>query len=272
MALTAKVHIRTALRNGKTILQNAYSSSPFKLADITEDRSRNELKLMLMSSSPGMLDADDYSFDIDVAKGCHLKVQTQSYQRLFQMKTGAVQSMMVAVAEGGSFTFLPHPAVPHKGSIFTSRNKIFLEDNCTLVWGEVISCGRHLNDEVFQFSSYHAITEIFLEGKLVVKENLLLKPANMQLNAIGHLEGFTHQATLLYINESAVIESLLSLLDSDLQVAKDICFGISTLPVNGLVVRILGRSAEQLFVLLNRLSALMVQPHKTESIKQAAYV
>ena len=272
MALTAKVYIGTALQNGKTILQNAYCSSPFKLADITEDKREKELKLMLMSSSPGMLDGDNYTFDIDVAKGCQLKLQTQSYQRIFQMNTGAVQRMKVSLAEGGSFTYLPHPVVPHKESIFTSRNRLFLEDDCSLLWGEVICCGRHLNNEVFQFSSYHSITEIFVKDKLAVKENLFLQPTQMQLNAIGHLEGFTHQATLLYLNGSAGIAHLLAVLDEDLQMANDICFGISTLPVNGLIIRLLGRRAEQLFLLLNRLSSLILQSDQPHSVQTSAYV
>ena len=96
--------------------------------------------------------------------------------------------------------YLPHLSVPHEGSDFTARNKIYLVDNCSLVWGEVLTCGRKLNGEVFLFSKYHNVTEIFLNNKLIIKENLLIQPGQINVNAIGQLEGYTHQASLIYLD------------------------------------------------------------------------
>jgi len=90
---------------------------------------------MLMSSSPGILDRDEYRMSIEVAEGCSLNLQTQSYQRLFNMKNGALQNMEVHLKEGASFCYIPHPAVPHESSIFVARNKIFLSNNCNFTWG-----------------------------------------------------------------------------------------------------------------------------------------
>ena len=111
------------------------------------------MNLMLMSSSPGVLDGDETTFVVDIATNASLKLETQSYQRIYQMKTGASQSITVNMQAGSLFSYIPFPLVPHKASIFTSRNKIFLSNHCTLQWGEVISCGRKLNNEVFQFTS-----------------------------------------------------------------------------------------------------------------------
>jgi urease accessory protein len=43
---------------------------PFKLADITEDRSEKTLRLMMMTSSPGILDGDEYNIQIEVEEDC----------------------------------------------------------------------------------------------------------------------------------------------------------------------------------------------------------
>ena len=67
MPLKAALHIETALRNGKTILKKAFCTQSFKLADVTEDRRRTALRLMMRSSSPGILDGDDYEIRIEVA-------------------------------------------------------------------------------------------------------------------------------------------------------------------------------------------------------------
>ena len=275
MALKAKLHIETALRDEKTFLKKSFCSPPFKIANVTEEKKQKALQLMVMSSSPGVLDEDEYHIKIEVADGCSLEWQTQSYQRLFQMKKGASQLMDVNLQQGASFIYLPHPSVPHRGAIFLSKNRIHLENDCSLIWGEVISCGRKLNGEVFQFTSYHSITEIFLNDKLVVKENLLLKPAETNLTSIGQLEGYTHQATLIFINEAVNIGKLASQLLEDVSnqfPAKDGTFGVSALPVNGLVVRLLGYKAEQLFGLLKNIASTINLSKQNVLAKPKVYV
>jgi urease accessory protein len=126
-----------------------------------------------------------------------------------------------------------------------------------LIWGEVLTCGRQLNGEAFTFARYHSKTEIFLQDRLVVKENLFLVPAAMDVNSIGQMEGYTHQASFLYINESAAVRDLYSEISELLSGEKDVSFGISLLPVNGLAVRLLGYKGEQLFECLKQISKLI---------------
>lgn len=266
MPLNATLHIDTALKNGKTILQKSYCTQPFKLANITEDRMQKELQLMLMSSSPGILDGDHHAMTITLGEGCCLSVETQSYQRIFQMQKGASQQVHVNMQRGSSFTYLPHPLVPHRDSIFRVKNKVMLDEGCSLLWGEVISCGRKLNGEVFAFSSYHGMTEIFQKNKLVVKENLLLRPREIALKGIGQLEGFTHQATLLYLDEKAAIPALTDALRDTLNEDGRLTLGVSALPVNGLVIRLLGNQAEKLFAQLKTI-AFLLQTQKNMSSK-----
>ncbi len=252
--MIAKLHITTALRNGVTYLKECFFTPPFKVANITEDKKSNKLHLMLMSSSPGILDEDKYELKVELAANCVLELHTQSYQRLFNMKMGATQNMNVHLQPHSSFIYLPHPAVPHEDSIFTAINKIYLEEGCTLVWGEVLTCGRKLNGEVFKFSKYHNCTEIYFHNKLIIKENLLMQPTVINVHSIGQLEGFTHQASLIYLNETADIKRLNKAISEFVSLHEGIVFGISSLQKNGMVVRLLGQKGEQLFNLLQDIS------------------
>lgn len=257
MALKAKVAIEAVLRNGRTVLAHGFCSSPFKIANITEGRQQAALRLMLMSSSPGVLDDDEYEFRINVGEGAALRLETQSYQRIFGMKSEAAQNTVVALAEGASLVYLPHPVVPHEDAAFTACNRIDMERGSSLLWGEVISCGRVLNDEVFRFRRYRSLTEIYRNRRLAVRENFLLQPARINLSAIGQLEGYTHQATLLYLHDDVPVDILAEHLAQKLSLQKDLLFGVSALPVNGLVVRVLGRGAEALFQLQQTLSSMI---------------
>ncbi len=272
MALNGRLHIETGLSEGKTILRKTYCAQPFKLANITEDKKQTDLHLMLMSSSPGVLDGDEYDLQIAVGRGSSLHLQTQSYQRIFQMKRGAVQRMAVSLAEDSCLHYLPHPVVPHGGAIFSSETTITLGARCSLIWGEIICCGRKLNGEVFRFTSFHSLTNIYARQKLVVKENLMLLPGVFDLSGIGQLEGFTHQSTLLFINEQAPLPVLQEELASLLQSESGICFGISRLPVPGLAVRMMGSKAEQLFQLHRHMAALLQTVSTPEGDKHRPYV
>lgn len=257
--MMATLHIQAAWINDITYLKKCYCTTPFKVANITEDKKDSTLRLMLMSSSPGILDGDEFRLKIELEENCSLQLHTQSYQRFFTMKQSASQQMELHLQKKAAVCFIPHPAVPHELSNFTARNKIFLADNCSLIFGEVLTCGRKLNGEVFLLSKYHTVTEIYLNNKLVIKENLLIQPAAIDVNAIGQLQGYTHQASLIYLDENADIKKRMEMVKEILSLQKDISMGITTAPVNGLIVRLLGQKAEQLFNCLKLVAGCLPQ-------------
>lgn len=266
--MIANLHIQTALANALTYLKKCYCTTPFKVANITEDKKNPTLRLMLMSSSPGILDGDEYQLKIALEENCSLQLHTQSYQRLFNMKLQATQQMEVSLAKGAAFCYIPHPAVPHEQSNFTARNKIFLVDNCSLIFGEILTCGRKLNGEVFLFSKHHTITEIFINNQLIIKENLLMQPATIDLNAIGQLQGYTHQASLIYLDEKADVKLLMAGVKELISFQKDISMGITAAPANGIIIRLLGQKAEQLFDCLKMIAGYLPQNNQ---LKPTAY-
>lgn len=256
--MIAKLHIQACLRGSKTVLGETYCTPPLKIADITEARQDCGLELMLMSASPGILDGDAYHISIDLAANCCLQLRTQSYQRLFNMKKGATQCMDVFMQDNSLFTYLPHPAVPHGESLFTATNTIYLGNNCRLVWGEILTCGRKLSREVFQCTRYHNKTSIFINNKLVIKENLLIEPATVDPLCIGQLEGYTHQASLILLDEKIQGTSIKDGIFTFLNSRQGISFGVTATPVPGILIRIHGNKAEQLFTLLHTIAGIFV--------------
>lgn len=259
IGMQSDVVIRVAVRDGISYLASSYFTPPFKVANITEDKN-GPLHLMLMCSSPGVLDGDRQTIRVDVEANGRLQLMTQSYQRLFQMKGGASQVMEVRLGAGAGFCWLPHPCVPHAESIFSGRNKVFLSEGCELIWGEVLTCGRKLRGEVFALSSYHMRTEVFVLGKLALVENVVLRPSEIPVEAMGQMEGFTHQASLLYVGEvgdrRARVEEWLEEAAGANEGREGILYGVSEGPMNSLVVRMLGNTAEQLYDRLKRIAEL----------------
>jgi len=244
---------------------SSYFTPPFKVANITEDRAADLLHLMLMCSSPGVLDEDDVSIRVELEAHSRVQLHTQSYQRLFRMKKGAVQRVEVRVGKGACFCWLPQPCVPHEDAIFTGSNRVYLSEGSQLVWGEVLTCGRKLTGEVFAFSVYHVRTEIFIQDRLVLVENVCLRPSVRPVSGFGQLEGFTHQASLLFVADDAV-ERRAGIADY-LSGLPEVVYGVSEGPAGSLVVRILGNKAEPLYDCLKAMAGLLVS---AKSIKYAS--
>ena len=254
MPLTSEVHIEIVKKNGINIPVKLYVTQPFKILNVTENKREGILRLMMMSSSPGILDGDNYNIRVSLAKASSLELQTQSYQRLFSMNGGAALKLQVCLEDNAFFKYLPHPVVPHQGSDFVTSNKIYLSKGCTLIFGEVFTCGRKLNGEVFSFTRYQSVTEIFYNNRLVVKENLFMQPGVITANGLGQLEGFTHQATLIFLDEKAIVKPLIREISEFLDLRPDVLYGITSAPVNGIIIRLLGNKAEQLFDCLKEIS------------------
>ncbi|GAA0563321.1 urease accessory protein UreD [Chitinophaga japonensis] len=259
--MISELKITTGLRGSRTFLQEGYYTRPFKLADIGAYRADSTLCLMLMTASPGMLDGDDYRMHITVSDHTRLQLQTQAYQRLYTMQAGARQQMEVQVGQGAAFSYVPHPVVPHADAVFEGHNRIYLQENSRLVWGEIITCGRKLCGEAFRFRLFHNVTELYYRGRLVLKDNLLLEPARINVAAHGQLEGYTHQATLVYadtqVGAAPMADRLLELLARE----PDIAYGVSQSAGPAIVLRILGHGAEQLFSCLRNMETILFNHH-----------
>ena len=246
MISTLKIEVEE--RNGESFLRDAYVTQPFRIVPVGQYKSDGAAYLMIMSSSPGILSGDNYDIQVTVKENARLQLQSQSYQRLFNMEKSASQIMMVEMQPGSSFSYVPHPLVPHEDSTFKSHNIIDMADGCELTMSEIITCGRKHSGEVFKYAHFQNLIEVYHRDRLILKDNVLLKPELMPLNAMGLLEGYTHQGTLVYLNtKNEAVETYTDVLYKELEELEGVTFGISALEANGFVIRILGHGAEQMF-------------------------
>ncbi|SMG39059.1 urease accessory protein UreD [Sphingobacterium psychroaquaticum] len=246
--MVCELNIKVAHRAGNSFLKDAFLTPPFRIVPVGQYKKDKAAYLMIMSSSPGLLDGDTHNIEVDIAQGSKLQLQTQAYQRLFHMKGDSAQTMRVNLGQDATFSFVPHPVVPQNASSFRSHNIIHLQKNNHVLLSDIVTCGRKMSGESFQYHHFQSLTECFIEGKLVLKDNVLLQPDKMPIQGLGILEGYTHQGTLFYLNSAGV--DVLSWIDKFHQQygdREDLAFGISELQEKGFMVRVLGHGAEPMF-------------------------
>ncbi len=249
-----KYTLTTGLRE-QTILKDVYFTPPFNLVEVRENKKNPLLEMMVMSSSPGILNDDFYDITIEVIDGTSLNLQTQSYQRIYVSERGTNQNMRISVGETAYFSHVPHPVVPHKGARYKAKNTIHIKNSSTLLWSEILTCGRKYmaQEEQFMFKKHHAITEIFQEDTLIYKDNLYIVPEEINLSEFGQYEAYTHQGSLFFIIPETDVKKRMEKLYIRLSKEEGISYGISKVLDNAYVLRVLGNEGEQLYKLFTEI-------------------
>jgi urease accessory protein len=211
-----------------------------------------------MSSSPGIMDGDEHHTKIILGNDAKVTIRSQAYQRLFPMRSGATHNIKICLDHYAGLQFLQKPIVPQANSIYHQHQKIYSKSTSRFIIGEIITCGRKLNGELFSFTKFHSVTEIYINERLVIKENVLIEPSKIRCSSFGELEEFSHQATLFcYLpqaNKEIMKDELLQL--STLR--KDLCIGFTWPEEHVLVVRTLCHHAQEADELQNTIASILI--------------
>lgn len=251
-----ELKMSTAIVDGYHRLIDKYTTVPFGLLRF-DARTPSDpwLRYMIRSNSPGMLAGDVYNMTFNLADDTALGIETQAYQRIYEMNEGgkAYQDVQVTVGKNALFHYVPHPTVPHRNSDYSAKNTIHLKKSSKLIWGEVITCGRKLYGEEFVFKRFLSHTEVFVDNELIFNDKLLFEPGKLDVNSMGQLEGYTHQATLFAYQDDLSEDEIYQGLLESVEFEEDIEFGLSAALKGALVIRIVGNSGEQLYKILKKI-------------------
>jgi urease accessory protein len=247
--MDSHLHIIAGHKQGSSYVKDLYVNPPFRVVSVGQRKQDNKLYQIVMSTSPGILCGDRYQLDIVLEKGAQLQLQSQSYQRLFNMENDAVQQLNISMEDNTSFAYVPHPVVPHENSNFKSKAEIRIGTNSQVIISEIITCGRKHYGEFFKLKRFQNLIEIYHKNKLVLKDNVLIQPDLIPISTIGNLEEFSHQGTLIFystkenVDKNLLVDTIHSIIESQ----NEMEIGISAMEDNGFVIRALGHGGEVMY-------------------------
>lgn len=290
----SELRVRAEARDGRTALPELYATmpfrvmSPFPLADErvvgpgpARARARGALagacEAMVMSASAGVMAGDDQRVRVEVGEGAALRVSTQSFEKIHRMEGGASARRQTAlsVAPGGYLDYCPQPQIPFAGSAYAATTEVDLADETsTLVYEEVLSCGRAARGERFEYRSYANHVVVRVGGAPVYLDNAVYVPGEMPMEGLGLFEGFSHVANLVVVGAGVGEDALLAARDylreqtgvigaaagspvGAAEGSEAVAGGITRLGSGDVAVRLLGHRAQRLGDVLARVRELL---------------
>lgn len=237
--------------SGKSVIEEMYFTPPLKIINpIYEGDIAN---IMLLSVSAGLMNGDCQKLDINIGENSKVKITSQSYEKIHNTQDGmAARQIFVEVKQNAYLDFSPLPTIPFADSNFSNQVKIFLDPTSTLFYSDIFCAGRKSRDEIFKFKRFDSKLSIYINKGLVLYDNMLFEPRNMDLKGCCSFDKYTHCLSLFIRKQ----ELSLQVLKNKILNTK-INMGISE--NNGIIiVRALGDNSEELLELREKILKFLI--------------
>lgn len=231
---------------GESTVTSSFATSPMKLL---APRSRGRSVWAYTSSFGGGLVAGDQThLELRLHPGACCFLGTQASTKIYRNPTSLPSGHEThATLEAGSLlVFAPDPVQAFAGSMYLQRQRFDLAPGVSLVLLDWFTSGRAARGERWECSRFASRNEVFVEGRCVFLDSLLLSPGDGDLGSTHRLGRFNCIATILLLGPALVSVTarlLQAIKDEPVTRRSDLVFSASAL-AGGAVFRAAGVSVE----------------------------
>jgi urease accessory protein UreH len=193
----ARLDLRFAVRNGRTVLAQAYAEPPFRVGRCFPDGPEGEsLHMIMASSAPGVFGGDCLEQVIHVEEGATVRLTSQSATQVHSLiaRAAALEGSLSSrgpqallrsryvVGAGASLTCLWDPLIPFPDSGVDQRSDVHIEDGGRLFWSDAFMAGREARGERWQFASLAHELRVSRGGVLAYLERYRVAPSERDVS------------------------------------------------------------------------------------------
>lgn len=242
MNCTGILTLSAKKRRMKTILSDCYYEGALK---ITRPVYLEEgiPSIYLIHVGGGYVDGDIYQTTLSLEQGAELAVTTQSSTKVYRTpKAPVLQKTTIYLGQSSTLEYLPDPLIAYKGSKFLQETEVHAEEGSSLFYSDIITPGWAEDGSTFKYDWIRSKLKIYKGGKLVLFDHTYLEPDG-DMHGLMQMEGYSHCGTFLIYHNHAGKEFLDELNEKMTHFHPEARFGMSAIPENGAVLRILARNS-----------------------------
>lgn len=243
----SQIRIATAHRHNKTVCDDIYCTSPYKIVmPFSEDTATH---IVLLSSSAGLLRGDSIHMNLTFGAHSRALISTQSYEKIFDTQDGcAEKELCMHIGDHAHIRYMPQPTIPFANSRYVCTTHMHLAETATFFYSDIVSCGRVFMGECFCMQSFQSRAYVYLNGTPIFADNTYVNPTLWDYTKLGLWHNFSHNG-LLYAffptvqHEEAFIELARQ---RATEMIPHFAVGVSRAQ-KGVCVRTLGDSGDKIF-------------------------
>lgn len=232
----------------RTVLTHASCTSPWHHFPPSHLDDSGCAVTWLVNPSGGLVGGDHVSVEARLNAGAHVVMTSPSATRVYRsLGDEATQIVMLSVASGAVIEWMPEVTIPFAGSRFAQTIDVALASGATaLIWDSLAS-GRAVRGERWAFASVRNEIRLTVSGGQRVLERSDVRP---ERGRVGLATDYDYVASLLVVTDrleptmwTQLNEQVAEVLES---LGDGVLGAVSELPVPGLAVKLVARSAPDL--------------------------
>lgn len=235
-------------KNGKTVISEKRFNGLIKVSPTIHLDSEKISTYFIVGLGGGYVEGEKYKYSITQKEDTRAIITTQSSTKVYKCenKETTEQETIINLEKNSILEYITDSVILYKNAIYKQVNNIYMDDSSTLIYSDGITSGWSKDGDAFQYSNVQLKTNVYLNNKLVLLDNLLLDPKRNDVTKLGFFEGYKNFGTLLVINKNINAQTIEDLRNEIKNLNLPIYFGISELEVNGFVLRVLGNLTQNI--------------------------
>jgi urease accessory protein len=228
----------------KSVVSRALAMSPLRL--LTPGNHGHAAWIYTSTYGGGLVDGDDISLRVRVAPRAAAFLSTQASTKVYRSPRGSDVEMRADIEPAGLLVSVPDPVVCFAASRYRQTQRLDVSEGAGLVLVDWVSSGRRVSGERWEFEEYVSRTIVRHRGRLVLHDATALRSSDSDLaTRIGRFDVLALMVIVgepLQLDAAAIVSSLSQ---QPLGRRSDLLISAAPLGESGCVVRIAGRSVEQ---------------------------
>jgi urease accessory protein len=187
----------------RTEIGDKYHTAPVKIAKAFPVR--DQLAVIVMDVSPGMLEGDRYEMEWRACERSHAMITNQSFMKVHPCPAGGSSSLhqRFLLEPGAVVEHMPEPVMLYRDAAFLSQTTVELSPGAIWMQADVLCPGRGLRGEKFQYREYDNRLTVYAGDELIFHQRQWIHPEKQLLGAAGSWEEMTHWAYFFVFSDQA---------------------------------------------------------------------
>ncbi|PQZ89078.1 urease accessory protein [Arthrobacter sp. MYb227] len=247
--MVGELRLRVGNRAGKAIATRQYHQGALRILRPHYLDETDQVCYTIVNPGGGYIGGDRYGIQVVVDQNASLLLTTQSATKVYKTPQNHVeQHMVVDLGPGAVLEYVPDQLIAYRGASYRQHTQIQMCADSSLLLCEVLTPGWSPDGKPFRYDEVRLRTEVSIDGRLTVLDNLLVRPGTDSLDSLLFLQDYTHVGMLLAMDsrlEKASIERIRELAYKIGEAQRSpVHLGISQVPGPGVAVRALSHSTE----------------------------